>query len=42
MEVVLPIEFEQPNIKVQSYNEMINEIGLRAHLDAMGEMNEEV
>lgn len=42
LQVILPIELELPNIRVQSHDETINEIRLRAQLDVMGEMNEEV
>ena len=42
MKAVLHIELGLPNIRVQSYDEMINEIRLRAHLDVIGEINEEV
>ena len=36
-EAVLPIELELPNIRVQSYGEMVHQVGLNAYLDAMEE-----
>ena len=41
-EAVLPIELELPNHRVQTYDELINEIGLRDTLDAIGETREVV
>ena len=41
-EAILPIELELPSHRVQTYDELINEIGLRARLDAIGETREEV
>ena len=38
----MPIELELPSHRVQTYDELISEIGLRAILDVMGETNEEV
>ena len=37
---MLPIELELPNIRVQSYDEMVNQVGLNAHLDAMEETHD--
>ena len=39
-EAVLPIELELPNIRVQSYDEMVNQVGLNAQLDAMEDTND--
>ena len=39
-EAVLPIELELPNIRVQSYDEMVNQVGLNAQLDAMEETHD--
>ena len=39
-EAVLPIELELPNIRVQSYDEMIDQVGLNAQLDAMEETHD--
>ena len=41
-EAILPIELELPSHRVHTYDELINEIGLKARLDAMGETKEEV
>ena len=39
---MLPIELELPIHRVQTYDELINEIGLRARLDAIGETRDVV
>ena len=39
-DAVLPIEMEIPSFRVQTYNEMINEIEIRAELDGMEEVQE--
>ena len=39
-EAVLPIELEIPNFQVQTFNEMINEVGIRAQLDGIEEVRE--
>ena len=36
-EAVLPIELELPNLRVQSFDEMVNQVGLKARLDALEE-----
>ena len=41
-EAVLPIELELPSQRVQTYDELINEIGLRARLNAIGETRDVV
>ena len=41
-EAVLPIEFELENLKIQSYDELINDIGLRAQKDLIDKLSEEV
>ena len=41
-ETVLPIELEKPSQRVQTYDELINEIGLRARLNAIGETRDVV
>ena len=38
----MPIELEIPSQRVQTYVELINEIGLRARLNAIGETRDEV
>ena len=39
-EAVLPIELEIPNFRVQTFDEMINEVGMRAQLDGIKEVRE--
>ena len=39
-EAVLPIELELLNIRVQSFDEMVNQVGLKAQLDALEEARE--
>ena len=41
-EVVLPIELKLQNLRIQSYDKLMNEISLRAQKDVMEEMNDEV
>ena len=41
-EAVLPIELELPSQRGQTYDELINEISLRARLDAIGETRDVV
>ena len=40
IEEVLPIELKIPNFRVQTFNKMINEVGMRAQLDGMEEVHE--
>ena len=40
LEAVLLIELELPNIRVQSYDEMVNQVELNAQLDAMEETHD--
>ena len=37
-EAVLPIKLELPNIRVQSFDEMVNQVRLNAQLDALEEV----
>ena len=39
-EAVLPIELEITNFRVQTFDEMINEVGMRAQLDGIEEVRE--
>ena len=39
-EAVLPIELEIPNFRVQTFDEMINEVGMRVQLDGIEEVRE--
>ena len=39
-EAVLPIKLEIPNFRVQTFDEMINEVGMRAQLDGIKEVRE--
>ena len=39
-EAVLPIELEIPNFRVQTFDEMINKVGMRAQLDGLEEVRE--
>ena len=41
-EAALPIELEFQNLRIQSYDEHINDIGLSAYKDLMEELNDEV
>ena len=41
-EVVLPIELELQNPRIQSYDELVNDISLRAYKDFMEELNDKV
>ena len=41
-EAVLPIELELRNLRIQSYDELVNNIGFRAHKDLMEELIDEV
>ena len=41
-EAVLPIELELANLRIQSYDELVNDIGLRAQKDLLDEVSEEV
>ena len=39
-EAVLPIELKIPNFQVQTFDKMINEVGMRAQLDGLKEVRE--
>ena len=39
-EAVLPIELGIPNFRVQTFDEMINEVGMKAQLDGIEEVRE--
>ena len=39
-EAVLPIELEIPNFRVQRFDKMINEVGMRTQLDGLEEIRE--
>ena len=41
-EAIYPIEIELHNLRIQSYDELVNEINLRAQKDIMEEMNNKV
>ena len=41
-EAVLPIELELENLRIQSYDELVSDIGLRAQKDLMEELRDEV
>ena len=41
-EVVLPIELKLENLRIQSYIELVNDIGLCAQKDLMDELRDEV
>ena len=38
----MPIELELQNLRIQSYDELVNDIGLRARKDLMDELHDEV
>ena len=40
IEVILPIEIEIPSFWVQTFDEMVNKIGLRSELDGIEEVHE--
>ena len=39
-EAVLPIKLEIPNFRVQTFDEMINEVKMKAQLDSLEEVGE--